>query len=275
MPAGAFIPESPRVSKNGTPEEWAAKAAAGIPTTQSPTNVVQIRKPARAYTPPSEEEKATFSALLAQLLESDLPWVSAPDAKPYGKDLKPTPSASVHTSALGTGKLRHDTAGGRGSCAPGSRADRDLRRCIRGAASPDRIGHQVLSPPPGRVTLPEPCAGVNRPAHSLPNADSLAGFLESLAACLPSVACSAIGGKCCTCAAFTLDTRHSAHRSQAIARPSCWRQRPNTRNPRRRLWRCDGTLLGPSRTRDEAAIAYGNRSPSSPAREATPPLGAS
>jgi hypothetical protein len=100
-------------------------------------------------------------------------------------------------------------------------------------------------------------------------------LLESLAACLPSIACSAIG-KCCTCAAaFTLDTRHSAHRSQAIARPSCWRQRPNTRNPRRRLWRCDGTLLGPSRTRDEAAIVYRNRSPSSPAREATPPLGAS
>jgi hypothetical protein len=100
-------------------------------------------------------------------------------------------------------------------------------------------------------------------------------LLESLAACLPSIACSAIG-KCCTCAAaFTLDTRHSAHRSQAIARPSCWRQRPNTRNPRRRLWRCDGTLLGPLRTRDEAAIVYRNRSPSSPAREATPPLGAS
>jgi hypothetical protein len=79
---------------------------------------------------------------------------------------------------------------------------------------------------------------------SPPNADSLAGFLESLAACLPSIACSEIGGKCCTCAAFTLDTRHRAHRSQAIARPSCWRQRPNTRNPRRRFWRCDGTLLG-------------------------------
>jgi hypothetical protein len=32
--------------------------------------------------------------------------------------------------------------------------------------------------------------------------------------------------------------------------------------------------LAPSRTRDEAAIVYRNRSPSSPAREATPPLGA-
>jgi len=67
----------PRISKNGTPEERAAKAAVGIPTTQSPTNVVQIRKPARPYTPPSEEEKATFRALLDQLPPSDLPWVSA------------------------------------------------------------------------------------------------------------------------------------------------------------------------------------------------------
>ncbi len=74
---------------------------------------------------------------------------------------------------------------------------------------------------------------------------------------------------------FHLGHPTRAHRSQAIARPSCWRQRPNTRNPRRRLWRCDGTLLGPSRTRDEAAIVYRNRSPSSPARAATPPLGAS
>src|ERR1700716_1934066 len=106
-----------------------------------------------------------------------------------------------------------------------------------------RPAAQVLT---GLATVAStPLARIARQHDSLPNADALAGFLESPAACLPSVACSAIGGKCCTCAAFTLDTRHSAHRSQAIARPSCWRQRPNTPNQRRRLWRSDGTLLGP------------------------------
>jgi hypothetical protein len=62
-----------RVSKNGTPEERAAKAAAVLPDPASLANVVQIsrrrvdEKPTLAATP---EE---FAALLAQLPECELP----------------------------------------------------------------------------------------------------------------------------------------------------------------------------------------------------------
>lgn len=68
----------PRISKNGTPEERAAKAEAVRPDPSTAPNVVQLsRKPVRPHTPPSPEEMAQFSALLAQLPESDLPRVSA------------------------------------------------------------------------------------------------------------------------------------------------------------------------------------------------------
>jgi hypothetical protein len=62
----------PRISKNGAPEERAAKAEAVRPDPSTAPNVVQLSgKPVRPHTPPSPEEMAQFSALLAQ------PWVSA------------------------------------------------------------------------------------------------------------------------------------------------------------------------------------------------------
>jgi len=64
----------PRISKNGTPEERAAKAAAVRPDPSTAPNVVQLsRKPIEPHTPPTAEE---FMAIVAQLPESDLPWVA-------------------------------------------------------------------------------------------------------------------------------------------------------------------------------------------------------
>jgi hypothetical protein len=63
-----------RISKNGTPEERAAKAATTQPDPASLANVVQLsRKPVEPVTPPSAAE---FMALVSQLPPSELPWVS-------------------------------------------------------------------------------------------------------------------------------------------------------------------------------------------------------
>ena len=57
-----------RISKNGTPEERAAKAAAVQPDPASLANVVQLsRKPAAPITPQTAEEQAEFRAMLKQL----------------------------------------------------------------------------------------------------------------------------------------------------------------------------------------------------------------
>jgi hypothetical protein len=66
-----------RCSKNGTPEEWAAKAAAeGINLSVNKISYLIPKTPSKEITPsqspPSAEE---FLALVAQLPESDLPWV--------------------------------------------------------------------------------------------------------------------------------------------------------------------------------------------------------
>jgi hypothetical protein len=68
----------PRISKNGTPEERAARANAVLSANRvTAANVVQIsRKPAKPHTPPTTEKTAEFMALVAQLPESDLPWIS-------------------------------------------------------------------------------------------------------------------------------------------------------------------------------------------------------
>ncbi len=57
-----------RCSKNGTPEERAAKAATTQPDPASLANVVQLsRKPAVPVTLQTAEEQAEFRALLTQL----------------------------------------------------------------------------------------------------------------------------------------------------------------------------------------------------------------
>src|SRR5713226_6902907 len=64
----------PRISKNGTPEERAAKAAA--PSTTA--TVVQMqRRTVKPHTRPSAEEMAEFRALLDQLPPSELPAFAA------------------------------------------------------------------------------------------------------------------------------------------------------------------------------------------------------
>jgi len=64
----------PRRSKNGTPEERAAKAAAVRPDRSTAANVVQIsRKPAAAFTPPAPEE---FVALYNQMGPVDQAYIS-------------------------------------------------------------------------------------------------------------------------------------------------------------------------------------------------------
>ena len=61
-----------RCSKNGTPEERAAKVATVQPDPASLANVVQIsRKPAAAHTPPTPEETARFKALFDQMGPAD------------------------------------------------------------------------------------------------------------------------------------------------------------------------------------------------------------
>jgi len=63
-----------RCSKNGTPEERAAKVATVQPDPASLANVVQIsRKPAAAFTPPAPEE---FVALYNQMGPVDQAYIS-------------------------------------------------------------------------------------------------------------------------------------------------------------------------------------------------------
>jgi hypothetical protein len=62
----------PRVSKNGTPEERAAKAAAMQPDPSTAANIVQLsRKPVEPHTPPTALETARFMALFNQLEPAD------------------------------------------------------------------------------------------------------------------------------------------------------------------------------------------------------------
>jgi hypothetical protein len=73
FPYNACLPgvhsRKPRISKNGTPEERAAKAAA--PSTTA--TVVQMqRRTVKPHTRPSAEEMAEFRALLDQLPPSEL-----------------------------------------------------------------------------------------------------------------------------------------------------------------------------------------------------------
>jgi|SRR5712664_479367 len=64
-----------RVSKNGTPEERAAKAAAVRPDPSTAANVVQLsRKPVEPHTPPTPDE---FMALFNQLDPSEQPAICA------------------------------------------------------------------------------------------------------------------------------------------------------------------------------------------------------
>jgi hypothetical protein len=61
-----------RVSKNGAPEERAAKAAVVRPDPSTAANVVQLsRKPVAPFTPPTAEETARFMALYNQIGPAD------------------------------------------------------------------------------------------------------------------------------------------------------------------------------------------------------------
>ena len=67
-----------RCSKNGTPEERAAKVATVQPDPASLANVVQIsRKPAAAITPQTGEQMAEFMATLVDHDPSELPAIAA------------------------------------------------------------------------------------------------------------------------------------------------------------------------------------------------------
>jgi hypothetical protein len=94
----------PRRSKNGTPEERAAKAAAGRPDPSTAPNVVEIsRRSVERNTPCNPEESAYFRAALAQLHPSELARVAAMverllEEPSRAKDhMTTTPGASVRT----------------------------------------------------------------------------------------------------------------------------------------------------------------------------------
>jgi hypothetical protein len=65
-----------RCSRNGTPEERAAKAAAVRPDPASLVNVVQLRKPAEPHVPPTPEETERFRALYEQMGPADQLYIS-------------------------------------------------------------------------------------------------------------------------------------------------------------------------------------------------------
>jgi len=66
-----------RVSKNGAPEERAAKAATTRPDPASLANVVQLsRKPVELIAPPTADETARFMALYGQMSPEDQLYIS-------------------------------------------------------------------------------------------------------------------------------------------------------------------------------------------------------